>query len=75
MAMAGGQAQTQDVAPVNSGANPYRVIPTDASLAASDYETAIGIYQVLNQSSANTTNEPLKMRASTLSRSDMITFQ
>jgi nicotinamidase-related amidase len=51
------------------------VIPTDASLAASDYETAIGIYQVLNQNSANTTNEPLKTRASTLSRSDMITFQ
>jgi nicotinamidase-related amidase len=51
------------------------VIPTDASLAASDYETAIGIYQVLNQNSANTTNEPLKAKASTLSRSNMITFQ
>ena len=26
MAMDGAQAQTQDIAPINSGANPYRVI-------------------------------------------------
>jgi DNA-binding beta-propeller fold protein YncE len=32
MAMAAGQAQTQDVAPVNSGANPYRVIRDWAQL-------------------------------------------
>ena len=32
MAMAGGQAQTQDVAPVNSGANPYRIIRDWAQL-------------------------------------------
>jgi nicotinamidase-related amidase len=51
------------------------VIPTDASTAANDYETAIGIYQILNQNSANATNEPLKAKASTLSRSDMISFQ
>jgi nicotinamidase-related amidase len=51
------------------------VVPTDASLAATDYEVAIGLFQILNQNSANATNEPLKTRASTLSRTDMITFQ
>jgi nicotinamidase-related amidase len=51
------------------------VVPEDASLAASDYEDAIGVYQMLNQSSANAKNEPLKPKASTLSLSDMITFQ
>ena len=51
------------------------VVPTDASLAATDYEEAIGLFQILNQNSANATNEPLKAKASTLSRTDMITFQ
>jgi nicotinamidase-related amidase len=51
------------------------VVPTDASLAATDYEVAIGQFQILNQNSANATNEPLKAKASTLSRTDMITFQ
>ena len=51
------------------------VVPTDASLAATDYEVAIGQFQILNQNSANADNEPLKPKASTLSRSDLITFQ
>ena len=51
------------------------VVPADASLAATDYEVAIGLFQILNQNSANATNEPLKAKASTLSRTDMITFQ
>jgi nicotinamidase-related amidase len=51
------------------------VIPVDASTATTDYETAIGIFQILNQNSANVTNEPLKAKASTLSRTDMIDFQ
>ena len=51
------------------------VIPVDASLAATDYEVAIGLFQILTQNSANATNEPLKVKASTLSRTDMITFQ
>ena len=51
------------------------VVPADASLAATDYEVAIGLFQILNQNSANATNEPLKPKASTLSRTDMITFQ
>ena len=51
------------------------VVPTDASLAATDYEVAIGQFQILNQNSANATNEPLKVNASTLSRTDMIVFQ
>jgi nicotinamidase-related amidase len=51
------------------------VVPTDASLAATDYEVAIGLFQILTQNSANATNEPLKAKASTLSRTDIITFQ
>jgi nicotinamidase-related amidase len=51
------------------------VVPADASSAATDYEVAIGLFQILNQNSANATNEPLKAKASTLSRTDMITFQ
>jgi hypothetical protein len=38
-------------------------------------EVAIGQFQILNQNSANATNEPLKANASTLSRADMIVFQ
>jgi nicotinamidase-related amidase len=51
------------------------VIPKDASRAGPDFEEAIGIFQILNQSSANASNEPLKPKASTLSRTDMISFQ
>ena len=51
------------------------VVPIDASLDATDYETAIGQFQILNQNSSNATNEPLKARASTLSRTDLITFK
>jgi len=51
------------------------VVPEDASLATTDYEVAIGLFQILNQNSANATNEPLKTKASTLSRTDLITFQ
>jgi nicotinamidase-related amidase len=51
------------------------VIPVDTTTAATDYETAIGFYQILNQGNGNLTNEPLKPNAPTLSRTDMITFQ
>jgi nicotinamidase-related amidase len=51
------------------------VVPVDASLDATDYEIAIGQYQILHQNSANAENEPLKDRASTLSRTDLITFK
>ena len=51
------------------------VVPADASLAATDYEIAVGIFQILNQFDANAPNEPLKTKASTLSRSDLITIQ
>jgi len=51
------------------------VVPVDATSAATDYETAIGLFQILNQNRANATNAPLKPKASTLSRTDMITFQ
>jgi nicotinamidase-related amidase len=51
------------------------VVPVDASLDATDYEIAIGQYQILHQHSENAANEPLKERASTLSRTDLITFK
>jgi nicotinamidase-related amidase len=51
------------------------VVPVDASLDATDYEIAIGQYQILHQHSANATNEALKDRASTLSRTDLISFK
>ncbi len=51
------------------------VVPVDASLDATDYEIAIGQYQILHQNSANAENEPLKAKASTLSRTDMISFK
>jgi nicotinamidase-related amidase len=51
------------------------VVPIDATLDGTDYEIAIGRYQILHQHSSNDTNEPLKSRASTLSRTDLITFK
>ncbi len=51
------------------------VVPVDASLDATDYEIAIGQYQILHQHSSNAANEPLKAGASTLSRTDMIAFK
>jgi Isochorismatase family len=51
------------------------VIPVDTTTAGTDYETTIGFYQILNQGNGNLTNEPLKPKAPTLSRTDMITFQ
>jgi hypothetical protein len=51
------------------------VVPVDTTAAATDYEQAIGFYQILNQFNGNLTNEPLKPKAPTLSRTDMITFQ
>ena len=51
------------------------VIPVDTTTATTDYETAIGFYQILNQGNGNLTNEPLKPKAPTLTRTDMITFQ
>ena len=51
------------------------VIPVDTTTAATDYETAIGFYQILNQGNSNLSNEPLKPKSPTLSRTDMISFQ
>jgi nicotinamidase-related amidase len=51
------------------------VIPVDTTSAGSDYETTIGFYNVLNSGNANLVNEPLKPKAATLSRTDMIAFQ
>src|ERR1700728_197233 len=51
------------------------VVPVDTSLDQTDYEIAIGQYQILHQHSSNAANEPLKAGASTLSRTDMIAFR
>jgi nicotinamidase-related amidase len=51
------------------------VVPVDASLDATDYEIAIGQYQILHQHGSNAANEPLKAGAATLSRTDMIAFK
>lgn len=51
------------------------VVPVDASLDASEFEIAVGRHQILNQNSSNAANEPLKHRASTLSRTDLIEFK
>ena len=39
------------------------VVPIDATLDATDFEIAVGRYQILHQSSANAGNEPLKTAA------------
>src|SRR5205814_8347528 len=44
-------------------------VPVDTTAASSDYETAIGFYQILNQNPPNLGNEPLKPKSATLSRS------
>jgi nicotinamidase-related amidase len=51
------------------------VIPVDTTAATTDYEQAIGFYQILNQGNGNLTNVALKPNAPTLTRTDMITFQ
>lgn len=51
------------------------VVPADTTNAPADYEVPIGIYAMLNQNSANAKNEPLKPKATTLSRSDLIRFE
>jgi nicotinamidase-related amidase len=51
------------------------VIPVDTTSAGSSYETTIGFYNVLNSGNANLANEPLKPKAVTLTRTDLITFQ
>jgi nicotinamidase-related amidase len=61
---------------VGAMAHDYTVvIPVDTTSAGSDYETTIGFFNVLNSGNANLANEPLKPKATTLSRTDMITFQ
>ena len=51
------------------------VIPVDTTTAATEYETTLGFYQILNGGNANLKNEPLKPKSTTLSRTDLITFQ
>ena len=48
--------------------------PVDAAMARTDYETGVGIFQTLNQADSNPTNQPLKRKATTISRTDLITI-
>ena len=61
---------------VGAMAHDYTVVvPIDTTSAGSDYETTIGFYNVLNSGNANLTNQPLKPKSVTLSRTDLIAFQ
>ncbi|HXJ00651.1 MAG TPA: isochorismatase family protein [Micropepsaceae bacterium] len=61
---------------VGAMAHDYTVVlPMDTTTAATDYETTIGFYNVLNSGNANLANQPLKPKATTLTRTDMIAFQ
>jgi nicotinamidase-related amidase len=51
------------------------VVADDGTSAATDADVAIGRYQLLTQLNANANNEPLRKSATTLSKTDMITFQ
>jgi nicotinamidase-related amidase len=51
------------------------VVPMDTTAATTDYEQVIGFYQILNQFNGNLANEPLKPKAPTLSRTDLIAFK
>ena len=51
------------------------VVPVDTTAAATDFETTIGFYELLNGGNANLANQPLKPNSTTLSRTDLITFQ
>lgn len=51
------------------------VVAEDGTSASTDYDIAIGRYQLLTQLSNNAKNEPLKRAAVTLSRGDLITFR
>lgn len=51
------------------------VVPVDTTSGGTDFSTAAGFFQILNQDDRNTTNEPLKTKTSTLSRTDLITFK
>jgi nicotinamidase-related amidase len=60
------------------GANLHNytaVVAEDSTSASTDYDVAIGRYQLLTQLSNNAKNEPLKKGAVTLSRGDLITFR
>jgi nicotinamidase-related amidase len=60
------------------GANLHNytvVVAEDGTSATTDYDIAIGRYQLLTQLSNNAKNEPLKKGAVTLSRGDLITFR
>ena len=59
----------------SNAARLYRRCARRRDLDATDYEIVIGKHQILNQNSSNATNEPLKARASTLSRTDLIDFK
>jgi nicotinamidase-related amidase len=55
--------------------NYTTVVAEDATSAGTEYDVAIGRYQLLTQLANNAKNEPLKKGAVTLSRGDLIAFR
>jgi len=55
--------------------NYTTIVADDATSASTDYDVAVGRYQLLTQLNANPGNEPAKKGAVTLSRTDLITFR
>ena len=51
------------------------VVPVDGTSGGRSEQAAIGFYQMLDHVAGNPTNEPLKERAVTLTRIDLISFR
>ena len=51
------------------------VVPVDGTSGGRSEQAAIGFYQMLDHVAGNPTNEPLKERAVTLTRTDLISFR
>lgn len=60
---------------VGANLHNYTVVAEDGTSATTDYDIAIGRYQLLTQLSNNAKNEPLRKGAVTLSRGDLITYR
>ena len=60
---------------VGATAHGYTVVVPVDTVVGDGFSRAVGLFQILNQDDRNPTNEPLKQKASTLSRTDLITFK
>lgn len=60
---------------VGATAHGYTVVVPVDTVVGTPVTRAVGLFQILNQDDRNSANEPLKPKTSTLSRTDLITFQ